>query len=159
MLVGRSLHVRTAGQGSCGASAVACLLCGCQPPPETLIYLSPAGGGWVDNELIAGGPPRPADMSMILGWRALAPSSVCFWASPTIGSMQSFAPPFEECMHVTRPAAFPDSLSAVVTLDGTSRTGWLQILPGSAFPPSSIDTYLEQVRVLYGGRIPQWTHP
>lgn len=143
LLTGRTLRV-LAGGGS---------------PFETLLYLGPAGRGWLDDEVVPGTPPDPSAMSMVFAWGLVPASRVCIWATPLIGQMPSFVPPFEQCVQVFRSGLPPQGLSAVVIRDEGAHMAPLQLLPFNAFPAAAVEQYLEQVRVLYGGKVPNWTHP
>lgn len=125
-------------------------------PFETLLFLGSGRKGWLDNQVIPAKDPQPGDMSMVFDWRVEAGSRVCTWATPLIGEMPSFTPPFRECVQVLRSGTPPQGLSAVVEWRGRSKAGPLELLPFNAFP-RAIDQYLEQVRVLYGGKVPDWS--
>ena len=93
---------------------------------------------------------------MVFNWRVTAGSQLCVWATPRIGDMPSFMPAFLECLAVLRSAERPDELKVTITKNGRSRTAPLYVYPSSAFPQPVIDQYLTQVRVLYGGHLPNW---
>jgi hypothetical protein len=131
----------------------------CNTPDGTLVYLAKNGTGWLDSQLMPGSPPSPGGMSMILDWRVIAGSRVCFWASPRIDEMLSFMPAFSECLQVLRAGVSPDRYKVTVMRESDDiKKGWLELYSFNAFPGSVIDQYLVQVRVLYGGGIPTWTH-
>lgn len=129
-------------------------------PNETyglLLYLANDGTGWLDTAIVPGQPPRPSEMSMILGRGFTDDSRLCVLASPHIRDMPSFAPAFQVCLKVLR--SFKRSASGLErVLDRrTFATSCpLALYPYNAFPPRTIDEYLEQVRVLYGGQVPTW---
>ena len=131
--------------------------CPSNPADGTLLYLASNGTGWLDSRMMPGYPPGPGGMSIVFDWRVAEDSRVCFWATPRIGDIPSFAPAFSECVQVLRSRATPGSLKAVVTQDCKVCTGWLSLHSPSAFPQPVIDQYLAQMRVLYGGQIPAWT--
>jgi len=126
---------------------------------ETLLFLGPGSKGWLDERLVPGMPPLPGDMAMVFEWGIAPGSRICVWAAPLIGQMPNFAPPGEQCLQILRTGVAPQGLAASVERGEGARTAPLELLPGDAFPPAAIDQYLEQVRVLYGGRIPAWSHP
>jgi len=125
----------------------------------TLLYLARNGTGWLDHSVRAGFPLTPGGISMVLSWRLDDASRVCLWATPRIGEIPTFAPVGLECIQVLRagPPYAGAGLNAVVTRAGNSSVGWLDTLPFNAFPPPVIDTYLDQLRVLFGGQVPRWT--
>jgi hypothetical protein len=131
----------------------------CDAPTGTLLYLSKDGSGWLDSRLMPGYPATPGGMSIVLQWRVVDGSRVCLWATPRIADMPSFAPPFSQCIQVLRSHEPPGSLTASVTRDGKTRTGELDVYPSNIFPAATIEQYLTQVRVFYGGHIPAWKVP
>lgn len=128
-------------------------------PVETLLFLAPDRTGWLDNAVVPGEAPMPAGMSMVFEWGTAPGSRVCVWATPLIGQMPSFVPPFEQCVQILRSGLPPQGFSAIVEHGEEGRAGPLELLPFNAFPAASTEQYLEQVRVLYGGKIPSWSHP
>jgi hypothetical protein len=128
-------------------------------PFETLLFVGPGSRGWLDERVVPGTPPSPGDMSMVFEWGAVPGSRLCVWATPRIGQMPSFVPPSWQCVQVLRSGQPPQGLSAVVERGEAAHSGPLELLPFNAFPAATIAQYLEQVRVLYGGEIPNWTHP
>jgi hypothetical protein len=134
----------------------------CNTPDGMLLYLASDGTGWLDTRLLPGYPPTPNEISNVFNWRVADGSQICFWATPRIGEMMSFVPPFSECLQIYRSRTSPDRLQAAVTRGSDFPPGWVgevELLPFNAFPQSVIAQYGMQVRVLYGGRIPAWTAP
>jgi hypothetical protein len=122
-----------------------------------LLYLAPDGTGWLDTEVLPGEPPKPSAMSMLANWRLEGGSQICAWASPRIGEMPSFVPSHLMCIRLLRPDIQNPGITAV-----TLRNGWYQVLPlefypFNAFSIAAIEQYRRQVRVLYGGQIPDWS--
>jgi hypothetical protein len=125
-------------------------------PKQTLLYLAQDGTGWVDDRGVPGEAPRPGGMSMVFEWRAVEGSRVCLSATPLIGGMPSLAPARHECLQVLRVSPPGDGLTAAVLRDSEPFTGTLEVYPFNAFPAATVDQYLMQVRILYGGSIPVW---
>jgi hypothetical protein len=78
------------------------------------------------------------------------------WATPTIGDIPSFVPIQEQCIEVLRPRNPPAGLLAIIVQGPRSSIGWIDVYPFNAFPQAAIDQYEDQVRVLFGGRLPSW---
>jgi hypothetical protein len=123
--------------------------------PHTLIYLAADGTGWLDRQ-VGAGPPQPRTMSMLTDWHVDSESKICAWASPPIGAMPNFAPASPLCVQVVRPAGRNAGLAAEVQWNGREQDMPLQVYPFNAFPTATIEQYRLQVRVLFGGRIPEW---
>jgi hypothetical protein len=128
-------------------------------PYQTVLYLAPDGGGWRDGRLAHGTEPRPGDMAMVLGWRVTDEDGLCVWSTPLIGDMPSGAPPLRDCLRVLRAPTNPAVLAATATDAERSITAALQLRDGSVFPLDRIAQYQLQVRVLYGGRLNNWSIP
>jgi hypothetical protein len=161
LVTGHTLNIVPDRNGPFGPSSALCWLSpyGCGLPYETLLYLAPEGTGWLDSQLVPGALPRPGAMSTVSQWRIGGTSQICLWASPRVGEMPGLTPPHWECVQVLRTRQPPERLKVVVTEDGTSSSGSLRVFPFNAFPAPVIDQYLQQVRVLFGGRLPVWTAP
>ena len=161
LVTGHTLNIVPDRKGPFGPSSALCWLSpsGCGLPYETLLYLAPEGTGWLDSQLVPGALPRPGAMSIVSQWRIEGTSQICLWASPRVGEMPGLTPPHRECVQVLRTRKPSEGFKVVVTEDGTSSSGSLRVFPFNAFPASVIDQYLQQVRVLFGGRLPVWTAP
>ena len=161
LVTARTLHISAACSTPPAPYSTWCYVsrCGCIAPGETLLYLAPGGSGWLNHLVIPGDVPRPGNMSLVLDWRVVGPSQVCFWASPLIGEMPAFVPPHLECILVFRTTSPHERLWAAVTQSGVPESVPLTLDPFNAFPSSVTDQYLEQVRVLYGGNIPDRNIP
>ena len=129
-------------------------------PGGSLLYLAANGTGWLARDVQPGWPPTPGDMSMVFSWRLEGPSRICYWATPRIGAMPDFAPASLECLQVLRSSDTAGALTGITERDqAPPRSRPLEVYAYSLFPPSVIDQYLTQVKVLYGGHIPTWTVP
>jgi hypothetical protein len=128
-------------------------------PFQTLLYLAPGGRGWRDARLVPGTGPQPGAMAMVIAWQTSDPDGLCLWSTPLIGEMPSFTPPHHECLRVLRVPAAPETLAAAASDKQRSITAPLSLRSGSAFPLERIAQYEMQVRVLYGGQIPDWRVP
>jgi hypothetical protein len=122
-----------------------------------LLYLAPDGTGWLDTEVLPGEPPKPSAMSMLVNWRLDRGSQICAWASPRIGEMPSFVPSHLMCIRLLRPDTQNPGTMAVAMWNGSYRMRPLEFYPFNAFSVAAIEEYRRQVRVLYGGRIPDWS--
>lgn len=121
-----------------------------------LLYLAPDGTGWLDTEVLPGEPPKPDTMSMLVNWRLEGGSQICAWASPLIGEMPSFVPSHLICIRLLRPD-IRNPGSTAVTLGNEWYQAPLEFYPFNAFSVAAIEQYRRQVRVLYGGQIPDWS--
>lgn len=125
-------------------------------PDGMLLYLARNGTGWFQEPDY---PPKPGRMSFVFDWRMAGESRICLWAAPLVGDIPSFMPASQTCIQVLRSRKVPGGLEAVYAQDGRQATAPIELYPFNAFRPRVIDRYLEQVRVLYGGTVPEWTIP
>jgi len=128
----------------------------CDTPNGMMLYLARDGTGWFDSRMLPGNAPSPGGMSMVLSWRATPEAGLCLWATPRIGEMPSLLPAWHECLLVSRSAAPPERLQVAVRHGDRTRTVPLYVYAYNAFPQSTVDRYLTQVRALFGGRLPSW---
>lgn len=129
----------------------------CRAAPGTLLFLAKDGTGWIDRQVMPGDPPTTGTMSMVFRWDATAASQLRLWATPRIGDMPSFVPPYSECILLRRAPPPGRGLEATLARGNAVRTVPVFLYPADAFPPAVVDQYLTQVRALFGSRLPVWT--
>ena len=122
-----------------------------------LLYLAPDGTGWLDSEVLPGVPPKPSTMSMLASWRLEDGSQICAWASPRTGEMMSFVPSHLMCIRLLRPDIQNPGITAVTLWNGWYQVQPVEFYPFNAFSVAATKQFLHQVRVLYGGQIPDWS--
>ena len=122
-----------------------------------LAYFAPDGTGWLDTEIVPGEPPQPSAMSTLVDWHLVDGSQICAWVSPRIGEMPSFVPSHLACIRLLRPGIHDPRITAVTQRNDRYQMLPLEFYPFNAFSPAVIEQYRRQVRVLYGGRIPDWS--
>jgi hypothetical protein len=122
-----------------------------------LLYFAPDGTGWLDTAVLPGEPPEPATMSMLVNWRLEGGSQICAWTSPLIGEMPSGAPAHLMCIRLLRPDIQNPAITAVTLWKGWYQVQPVEFYPFNAFSVGATEQYRNQVRVLYGGQIPDWS--
>ena len=125
-------------------------------PFETLIYFDRAGHGWRDALLLPGTNPVPGAMAEVIAWQSTDAEGLCLWSAPLVGEIPYFVGPHRECLRVLSASAAPDTLVATITRDHRAITAPLVLQPGNAVAADRIAQYQLQVRVLSGGKIPNW---
>jgi hypothetical protein len=125
-------------------------------PFQTLVYFAPGGHGWRDGKLVPGTEPRPGDMASLVTWRAADANGLCLVSAPLIGEIPSFVPPHKECMQVWQSTVAPALLLARAEDAQRSILAPASVTPGNGFAPARIAQYERQIRVLFGGQLPDW---
>jgi hypothetical protein len=71
--------------------------------------------------------------------------------------MPSFVPSHLACIRLLRPGIHDPGIPAFALWNGRYQLLPLEFYPFNAFSPAAIEQYRRQVRVLYGGWIPDWS--
>jgi hypothetical protein len=71
--------------------------------------------------------------------------------------MPSFVPSHLGCIQLLRPGIHDPGITAVFLWNGWVQVQPLEFYPFNAFSPAAIEQYRRQVRVLFGGQIPDWS--